>query len=390
MDDDGIYILGDQTNEPRDFTPSQATPHSKPAVSQDEIMGILKSAVTRKASDIHLQVGRNPIFRIDGVLTPFVQVKPVTPAFMTACTNLFLNEEQKKVLHENRQLDCSIALPNFTHRFRANFFFQMNCLSGAFRINPTTPPTMEQLGLPPVIEALADLPSGLVLIGGSTGSGKSTTLAAIVDYINKNKNAHIIILSDPMEYVHKSKQSVLSQREIGIDATSFASALRVVLREDPNVIVIEELRDLETIAIALTAAETGNLVFATLHTNDVVQALNRIIDVFPSQQQNQIKTQLAMTLHGIVSQVLVRKKDGSGRMAVFETMLITTPVRNLIRESQIVQIYNVISTNRAQGMILMRDALRECVEKGLITQAEADSCGREISTSRSDTSKWRS
>jgi twitching motility protein PilT len=386
MGDDFTYILGDQADEPRDPPLPRAAPASK---DQEKVLSILKNAVTRRASDIHFQVGRHPIFRIDGVLSQYVPVEPITNAFMTACADLFLNEDQKKSLRENRQLDCSIVLPNFTHRFRVNFFFQLNSLSAAFRVNPTTPPTIEQLGLPPFIETLASLPNGLVLIGGTTGSGKSTTLAAIVDHINRHKNAHVITLSDPIEFIHKGKQSVLSQREIGIDATSFANALRVVLREDPNVIVIEEIRDLETIAMALTAAETGNLVFATLHTNDAVKAINRLIDVFPPQQQSQMKTQLSMTLQAIVSQILVRKKDGSGRIAVFETMLVTTPIRNLIRDSQVEQIYNVISTGRAQGMILMRDALKECVEKDLITQEEAESCSRDTNLFRDNPLNWR-
>ncbi|MFA5160074.1 MAG: ATPase, T2SS/T4P/T4SS family, partial [Candidatus Omnitrophota bacterium] len=187
-----------------------------------------------------------------------------------------------------------------------------------------------------------------------------------------HRNAHIITISDPIEYIHRNKQSLISQREIGIDATSFANALRVVLREDPNVIVVEEIRDLETIAMALTAAETGNLVFATLHTNDAVQAIDRIIDVFPPQQQSQIRVQLAMTLAAVVSQVLVKKKEGVGRIAVFETMPVTIPIRYLIRSNQTVQIYNVISTGRDQGMILLKDALAECARQGLITQETVD------------------
>ena len=386
MADDFVYILGDQADESQKPPSPQMAPASK---DHDDVMGILKSAVSRRVSDIHFQVGRPPIFRIDGVLSPFTQAKPVTNAFMVNCIDLLLTADQKKSLFENRQLDCSVALPNFTHRFRANFFFQLNSLSAAFRINPTTPPTIEQLGLPPFIQALSSFPNGLVLIAGATGSGKSTTLAAIVDHINRTKNAHIVTLSDPIEYIHKGKQSMLSQREIGIDASSFANALRVVLREDPDVIVVEEIRDLETIAMALTAAETGNLVFATLHTNDAVQAIDRIIDVFPPQQQSQIKTQLAMTLQAVVSQMLVRKKDGSGRMAIFETMLVTTPIRNLIRDDQAVQIYNVIATSRAQGMILMRDALKECVLNGLITQEEAEACSRDTEFFRNNPHNWR-
>ncbi len=369
MVDDTIYILGDQESEFQD-QPSQKTgPVSK---NTDEVLGILRSAVNRNASDIHLQVGGHPHFRIDGLLSPFMSAKPVTSAFMAGCADLFLSEKQKKHLFENRQLDCSVTLPNFTHRFRINFFFQRSHLSGAFRVNPIVPPTIEGLGLPPLMEKLAALPNGLVLITGATGCGKTSTLAALVSHMNNHRNAHIITISDPIEYIHKNKCCVISQREIGNDATSFASALRVVLREDPNVIIVEEIRDLESVSMALTAAETGHLVFATLHTNDVVQAIDRLIDVFPPHQQQQVRVQVAMTLQAVVSQVLLRKKGGPGRVAVVETMPVTTPIRHLIRDNKTIQIYNVISMNRAQGMLLRNDALRDYVQKGLITQEDAE------------------
>ena len=293
---------------------------------------------------------------------------------MAGCADLFLSEKQKKHLFEGRQLDCSVTFPNFTHRFRINFFFQRNHLSGVFRVNPIVPPTMEHLGLPPLMEKLANLPHGLVLITGATGSGKTTTLAAIVNHMNHHRNAHIISISDPIEYIHKNKRCVISQREIGNDAPSFASALRMALREDPNVIIVEEIRDLESISMALTAAETGHLVFATLHTNDAEQAIDRIIDVFPPHQQRQARVQMAMTLRAVISQVLLKKKHGPGRVAIFETMPVTTPIRNLIRDNQTVQIYNVMSTNRAQGMLLRNDALNEFVAKGLISQEDAETC----------------
>lgn len=369
MDDDAIYILGDQQDKFQDQPSKPGAPTSK---NSDEVLSILKSAVSRNASDIHFQVGTRPIFRIDGTLSPFMPGKPITSAFMTSCTEMFLNENQKKSLLENRQLDFSITLPGFTHRFRVNFFFQRNQLSSVFRLNSIIPPTMAQLGLPPLMEKLAALPHGLVLITGATGTGKTTTLAALVDHMNNHRNAHIITIADPIEYVHKNKKSVISQREIGDDATSFASALRVAFREDPNVIVVEEIRDLESISMALTAAETGHLVFATLHTNDAVQSIDRIIDLFPPHQQHQIRAQMAMTLQAIISQVLLKRKDGPGRVAIFETMPVTTPIRNLIRDNQTVQIYNVIATNRAQGMLLRNEALREAVERGLITQEDAD------------------
>jgi len=368
MVDDTINILGDQHDAEQD------PPSSKPTAHQNDVLVILKNALDSNASDIHFQVGSHPIFRIDGTLFPFTEAKVITSAFMDGCANLFLKESQRKNLHEKRQLDCSVTLPNFTHRFRINFFFQRNQLSCAFRANPIVPPTMEQLGLPPLMEKLASLPHGLVLITGATGCGKTTTLAAIVDYMNNHRNAHIITISDPIEYIHKNKRCVISQREIGNDAISFESALRVALREDPNVIVVEEIRDLESISMTLTAAETGHLVFATLHTNDAIQAIDRIIDVFPPRQQLQVRVQMAITLRAVVSQVLLKKKNGPGRIAVFETMPVTTPIRNLIRDNQTVQIYNVMSTNRAQGMLLRNDALEECVRKNLISQEDAESC----------------
>lgn len=369
MVDDTIYILGDQKNEFQDQPPQQSAPSAK---SQDDVLNILRNAVNRSASDVHFQVGSHPIFRIDGILSPFSAAKPVTTAFMAICTDLFLSKDQKQYLDDNRQVDCSVTLPNFTHRFRINFFFQRSHLSGVFRVNPIIPPTMAQLGLPPIMEKLADLPHGLVLITGATGCGKTTTLAALVDHMNHHRNAHIITMSDPIEYIHKNKRSVISQREIGDDAISFASALRVALREDPNVLVVEEIRDLESISMALTAAETGHLVFATLHTNDAVQAIDRILNVFPPHQQPQIRIQLAMTLQAVISQVLLKKKGGPGRIAVFETMPVTTPIRNLIRDNQTSQIYNVMSMSRAQGMLLRNDALRECAQKGLISQEDAE------------------
>jgi twitching motility protein PilT len=386
MTDDTIYILGDQKNEFRD-QPSQQTEGS--SKNSDDVLNILRNALNRNASDIHFQVGSHPIFRIDGILSPFMPAKPVTSAFMAGCADLFLTEKLKKSLFDNRQLDCSVTLPNFTHRFRINFFFQRNHLSAVFRVNPIIPPTIAQLGLPPLMEKLALLPHGLVLITGATGCGKTTTLAALVDHMNNHRNAHIISISDPIEYIHKNKRSVISQREIGNDATSFANALRVALREDPNVLVVEEIRDLESISMALTAAETGHLVFATLHTNDAIQAIDRVIDVFPPNQQRQIRVQMAMSLQAIVSQVLLKKKNGPGRVAIFETMPVTTPIRHLIRDNQTVQIYNVVSTNRAQGMLLRNDALKEAVQKGLVSQEDAEPFFLDTGIFQNEQVNWR-
>ncbi len=372
MTDDSFYILGDDADDSQQAAPK--TPKIiKPAPkSKDAILNILKTAASRNASDIHLQVGSQPIIRIDGILSPFASAKVITPDFMTDVVDTFLNEKQKKRLDDERQCDCSVTLPGFTHRFRLNLFYQRNNLSCVFRSNPVVPPTIEQLGLPPLMAKLANLPHGLVLITGATGSGKTTTLAAIVDHMNKHRNAHVITIADPIEYVHKNRSCLISQREVGDDAISFASALRVALREDPDVIIVEEIRDLETISFALTAAETGHLVFATLHTNDVVQAIDRIIDIFPPEQQTQIRVQMAMTLQAVVSQILLKRQDGPGRVAIFEAMPVTTPIRHLIRNNQTVQIYNVISTSRAQGMLLRTDALKEYVARGIVSQEDAD------------------
>jgi twitching motility protein PilT len=371
MGEDIVYIMGDQGDTSKD----QISPKYNPvAPVSDAMLSILKNALGRYASDIHLQVGSYPIFRINGTLTPFTQTKPVTSEFTANCVDMFLHEKQKRRLFEERQGDCSVTLPNFTHRFRINFFFQRNHLSCAFRANPVTPPTMEQLGLPPLMEAVATLPHGLVLITGATGAGKTTTLAAVVNYMNRYRNLHIITISDPIEYVHKNEHCMISQREIGNDAISFPSAIRAALREDPDVIVVEEMRDLESISTALTAAETGHLVFATLHTNDAVQTIDRLIDVYPTHQQNQIRLQLAMTLQAVFSQVLIKKKDSFGRIAVFETMPVTTAIRNLIRENKTVEILNVMSMGRVQGMSLRNDVLRNYVQKGLITQEDAEAC----------------
>ena len=387
MVDDIIY-LGDTANEFQD-QPSQPAALTPQNQSQKEKMSILRSAISLNASDIHFQVGGRPVFRIDGDLSPYMPANPITSTFMTGLADMLLTEKQKKHLFEARQLDCSITLPDCTHRFRVNFFFQRNHLSGAFRLNPVIPPTMEQLGLPPLMEKLAGLPHGLVLITGATGCGKSSTLAALVSHMNNHRNSHIITISDPIEFIHKNKRCVISQREIGNDAISFSSALRVALREDPNVIVIEEIRDLESISMALSAAETGHLVFATLHTNDAVQSLDRIIDVFPPHQQRQVRVQLAMSLQAVISQVLVKRKGGAGRVAVFETMPVTTPIRHLIRDNQIVQIYNVMTMNRAQGMILRNDALKEYVQKDLITQKDAEAFFLDTSVFKPESQNWQ-
>ncbi|MFH0985380.1 MAG: PilT/PilU family type 4a pilus ATPase [Candidatus Omnitrophota bacterium] len=379
MTDNEFFIIEEQNHKNARKDPAGGTPppSSEPPMSAhaswDKVLHIFKSAATRNVSDIHFQVGSLPIFRVDGTLSAFSQAKPVTDALMSACVEVLLNRKQQEYLETNRQVDCSITIPDTPCRFRINFFYQRNHLSAALRLNPLNPPTMELLGLPPMMERLTALPHGLVLLTGGTGCGKTTTMAALINHMNNFKNAHIITLSEPIEYIHKNKTCLISQREIGDDATSFASALRVALREDPDVLVVEEMRDLESISMALTAAETGHLVFATLHTNDSVQAVDRLVDVFPPNQQAQIRFQLAMTLQAVVSQVLLKRKSSPGRVAIFETMPVTIPIRNMIRENQTIQIYNFMSMNRNQGFLGRNDALREAVDRGVVSQEEANS-----------------
>jgi twitching motility protein PilT len=268
------------------------------------------------------------------------------------------------------RIDMSYSLEN-VGRFRINVFKQRGNVGAAMRVIPFEISTMEELGLPPVVKDLAQKPNGLNLITGPTGSGKTTTLAAIIDFINTNRKGHIITIEDPVEFLHSNKSCMVNQRELGLDTESFAGALRDALREDPDVILVGEMRDLETISNAVTAAETGHLVFATLHTNNAAQTVNRVIDVFPAHQQPQIRTQLATTLRSVITQTLLRKKDGSGRVAAFEVMVDTPAIKNLIKESKAHQIHSAIQTGRQAGMQLMDDSLMALCEKGLISPEEA-------------------
>ncbi len=333
---------------------------------------LLRTLVIKKASDLHLQVGSAPVFRVNGEMH-FSNLEPLSRADINGYINRMLTHERKGVLHEKNRIDLSYSIPNLA-RFRVNIFRQRGEFSIAMRVIPFTIPTLEGIegieGMPSVVQTLASKPNGLILVTGPTGSGKSTTLAAIINYINFTRNAHIITIEEPIEFLYRNKASLIEQREVGADTVNFSVALRDALREDPDVILVGEMRDLETISNAITAAETGHLVLATLHTNDAVQAIDRIIDVFPPHQQSQIRAQLASSLQGVIAQILVRKKDGSGRLAGIEIMIANPAVKNLIRESKTQHIYNVMQTSRQDGMQLLKDSLRKLQQDGKVTLEE--------------------
>lgn len=331
-----------------------------------ELIDLIEYAIENKASDIHITVGVPPILRIDGVLKYFSQDK-LYPKDIEKIVKEILNERQFKELESKGEIDTSYSSPGIS-RFRVNIYKQRGSYAIALRIIPFKIPTMEELGLPSVVEDLARLPRGLILVTGPTGSGKSTTLASMINLINKERSCHILTLEDPIEYLHKHNKSMVNQREIGTDSHSFANALRAALRQDPDVILVGEMRDLETISIALTAAETGHLVLSTLHTIGAAKTIDRIVDVFPPHQQQQIKVQLASVIQAIISQQLLPKTNGEGRVAAFETMVATPAIRNLIREEKIHQIDTVIQTSRKQGMQTMDYSLLELYKNGIISK----------------------
>jgi len=330
---------------------------------------LLRTLVIKKASDLHVQVGTPPVFRVHGELK-FSDLEPLKAEDVEAYIKTLLPEELKDNPKQVKRFDLSYAVPGIA-RFRVNIYKQRGEMGVALRVIPFEIPSYEELGLPEVLKKLSTRPNGLILVTGPTGSGKSTTLAAIINEINQTRNAHIITIEDPIEFVHKNGTCMVNQREVGADTDSFSAALRDALREDPDVILVGELRDLETISMALTAAETGHLVFATVHTNDVAQTVHRMIDVFPPHQQDQVRTQLAVALQGVVTQTLLRKKDGEGRVGAFETMVVNAAIRNLIKEGKEHQIYNVVQTGRQEGMMLLKDSLKALIASGQITEEEA-------------------
>ena len=326
---------------------------------------LLEQMVAHNASDLHVTVGSHPVLRLRGHLHRMETFPVLTAEDTRQLLYRITSTEQQKQLELNRQLDMSYSMPGIA-RFRVNIYSQRESLAGAFRMIPDALKTLEELGLPPSLYELAHKPRGLVLVTGPTGSGKSTTLAALVDEINRTRPDHIITIEDPIEFLHRHKKCVVNQREIGPDATSFAEALRGALRQDPDVILLGEMRDLETISTALTAAETGHLVFATLHTQDAASTIDRVIDVFPAAQQGQIRTQLAGTIMGVVAQALLPTADGQGRAAAIEILLPDDAVRNLIRQAKLEQIYSVMQTNTTRGMQTMEQALADLVSRGVV------------------------
>jgi twitching motility protein PilT len=326
---------------------------------------LLEWMAERGASDLHLTVGSQPAIRVHGHLHRLESFPALTAEDTRQLLYRILNTEQQKRLEIDRQIDLSYSIPGVA-RFRVNIYSQRESLAGAFRMIPDSIKTLEELGLPTSLYELANKPRGLVLVTGPTGSGKSTTLAALIDEINRTRPDHIITIEDPIEFLHRHKKCVVNQREIGPDATSFAEALRGALRQDPDVILLGEMRDLETISTALTAAETGHLVFATLHTQDAASTIDRVIDVFPAAQQGQIRTQLAGTIMGVVAQALLPTADGQGRAAAIEILLPDDAVRNLIRQAKLEQIYSVMQTNTSRGMQTMEQALADLVSRGVV------------------------
>jgi twitching motility protein PilT len=328
---------------------------------------LLEGMVGRGASDLHLTVGSQPAIRVNGHLQRLEDFAPLTAEDSRQLLYRILNTEQQKRLEIDRQIDLSHSIPGVA-RFRVNIYSQRESLAGAFRMIPDSLKTLEELGMPTSLYDLANRPRGLVLVTGPTGSGKSTTLAALIDEINRTRADHIITIEDPIEFLHRHKKCVVNQREIGPDATSFADALRGALRQDPDVILLGEMRDLETISTALTAAETGHLVFATLHTQDAASTIDRVIDVFPAGQQGQIRTQLAGTIQGVVAQGLLPTSDGQGRVPAIEILLPDDAVRNLIRQAKLEQVYSVMQTNTGRGMQTMEQSLADLVKRGVVTR----------------------
>jgi twitching motility protein PilT len=334
------------------------------------IDGLLERMVELGASDLHYTVGTAPAYRVNGSIQPDEGADVLDAEETRKALYGILTSEQQKQLELNRQLDFAYSLPGVA-RFRVNVFFQRGALGGAFRLVPQEIKTLEELCLPPVLHTLAEKPRGIVLVTGPTGSGKSTTLAAIVDEINCTRAEHILTIEDPIEFLHWHKSCIVNQREIGEDATSFADALRAALREDPDVILVGEMRDLETISTALTAAETGHLVFATLHTQSAPSTIDRMIDVFPPSQQQQVRIMIANSLQGIVTQALLPTADGTGRVAALEILFPDDAVRNLVRQAKAEQLYTVMQTSSSRGMQTMEQALASLVLDGVVQLEEA-------------------
>jgi twitching motility protein PilT len=333
-----------------------------------DVSELLIFMVENKGSDLHVSSGEPPVVRIHGDMMK-IEVPPMDKDEVHNMIYDILNDQQRKVFEENLELDFSFALGDIA-RFRVNVFKQQRGDAAVFRTIPTQIPTFEELNLPKVFMDISRLEKGLVLVTGPTGSGKSTTLAAMVDLINREEKGHILTVEDPIEFVHQSKGCLVNQRELGPHTKSFSNALRSALREDPDVILVGEMRDLETISLALTAAETGHLVFGTLHTSGAPKTVDRVIDVFPAAQQAQVRSMFSESIQAVITQALFRKKDGKGRVAGFEIMIGNPAVRNLIREGKISQIPSIMQTSKAIGMQTMEASVMELVAKNIVTKDE--------------------
>jgi twitching motility protein PilT len=331
---------------------------------------LLEQAVALGASDLHLTAGSLPAIRLHGHIELLSDFPELDPDLVRQLVYRVTTTEQQKHLELNRQLDFAYGVSGLA-RFRVNAYYQRESLAAAFRTIPTDIKSLDELKLPPSLHEFTSKPRGLVLVTGPTGSGKSTTLASLIDEINRTRNDHIITIEDPIEFMHSHKRCIVNQREVGQDAIGFAEGLRGALRQDPDVILLGEMRDLETIATALTAAETGHLVFATLHTQSAPSTIDRIIDVFPAAQQDQVRMQLANSLQGIVTQTLMPTMDGAGRVAALEILFLDDAIRNLIRQGKIEQVYSYMQTGTRRGMQTMEQSLTELVQKRLITVPEA-------------------
>ena len=345
-------------------TPPQAPPQEL------SLRSLLGEMIQKGASDLHLTVGERPKLRVDGDLVNAQSKHVLTPKDTLQLAYSILTEAQKKRFETEDELDFSFGVQNLS-RFRGNVYKQRGCVATAIRQIPYEIISVEKLGLPPVLNQLSERPRGLILVTGPTGSGKSTTLAAMVDKINRERKSHIITIEDPIEFIHRHNGCMVNQREIGADTKSFSAALKYALRQDPDIILVGEMRDLETIGAALTIAETGHLVLATLHTNSAAESINRMIDAFPSHQQGQIRAQLAFVLEGVITQTLLPRAKRRGRVAAVEVMICTPAIRSVIRDDKIHQIYSLMQAGKKHGMQTMNDALASLYMRGEVTLEEA-------------------
>jgi twitching motility protein PilT len=335
------------------------------------LRSLLEEMIQKDASDLHITAAERPKLRVDGDIVDSSVLEVLTPKDTLQLAYSVLTENQKKRFETDDELDFSFGIQNLA-RFRGNVFKQRGCVAMVIRMIPFNVRTFQELGLPPIIAKLAERPRGLILVTGPTGSGKSTTLAAIIDKINKERKGHIITVEDPIEFIHRHQSCLVNQREIGTDTKTFASALKYALREDPDVILVGEMRDLETVAAALTIAETGHLVLATLHTNSAAESINRVIDVFPSNQQSQVRAQLAFVLEGVITQTLLPRLKGRGRSMAAEIMVATPAIRALIRDDKVHQIYSAMQSGKKFGMQTMNDALYQLYTAREVAQEECE------------------